>query len=81
MSRMSDEQIQKIFDDYNRMRAKESYWCAAGMALVEYLHKELGMRYSDIYEIAESQEWAKAAKATLAAVRMENVVYLRKNEL
>jgi hypothetical protein len=72
--RMSDEDIQKAFDDYNRLRARESYWVGAGMALVEYLHKNHGMRYAEIYAIAESQEWTKAAKAALAVIRMENNV-------
>jgi hypothetical protein len=71
---MSDDEIQKVFDDYNRMRAKESYWVGAGMALVEYLHKSHGMRYADIYAIAESEEWTKHAKAELTVVRMENNV-------
>lgn len=74
ITRMTDEEIQKVFDDYNRLRAKESYWVGAGMALVNYLHKEHGMRYNDIYAIAESQEWTKKAKAALAVVRMENNV-------
>lgn len=74
MTRMTDEQIQKVFDDYNRLRAKESYWVGAGMALVEYLHKFHGMRYADIYAIAEAEEWTKSAKAALAVVRMENNV-------
>jgi hypothetical protein len=74
MARMTDEEIQRVFDDYNRMRAKESYWVGAGMALVEYLHKEHGMRYADIYAIAESKEWTKSAKAALAVIRMENNV-------
>lgn len=74
MTRMTDEEIQKVFDDYNRLRVKESYWCGAGLALVEYLHKNHGMRYADIYAIAESKEWTKHAKAALAVVRMENNV-------
>lgn len=74
MARMTDEEIQKVFDDYNRLRAKESYWVGAGMALVEYLHKTHGMRYADIYAIAESKEWTKQAKAALAVIRMENNV-------
>ncbi len=78
MGRMSDEEIQGIFDDYNRMRAKESYWIGAGMALVDYLHKTHGMRYAEIYEIAERPEYVKAAKAVLAVVRMENVVSLKR---
>lgn len=63
MPRMTDAEIQKVFDDYNRMRAKESYWIGAGMALVEYLHKTHGMRYADIYEIAETAEYTKAANS------------------
>ena len=74
MARMTDEEIQGVFDDYNRLRAKESYWVGAGMALVEYLHKTHGMRYADIYAIAEAKEWTKSAKAALAVVRMENNV-------
>lgn len=74
MPRMTDEEIQKVFDDYNRMRAKESYWVGAGMALVEYLHKQHGMKYADIYAIAESAEYTKKAKASLAVLRMENNV-------
>jgi len=74
MPRMTDEEIQRVFDDYNRLRARESYWVGAGMALVEYLHKNHGMRYADIYAIAESQEWTKKAKAALAVIRMENNV-------
>lgn len=77
MPRMTDDEIKKVFDDYNRLRAKESYWVGAGMALVEYLHKEHGMRYADIYAIAESNEWTKHAKAALAVVRMDNVARLR----
>lgn len=76
MPRMTDEEIQKVFDDYNRIRAKESYWVGAGMALVEYLHRTHGMRYADIYEIAESAEYTKAAKAALAVIRMDNIVAL-----
>lgn len=76
MPRMTDEEIQKVFDDYNRLRAKESYWVGAGMALVEYLHKTHGMRYADIYEIAESAEYTKAAKAALAVISMDNIVAL-----
>ena len=79
MSRMTDEEIQKVFDDYDRIRAKESYWVGAGMALVEYLHKEHGMRYADIYAIAENQEWVKQAKGALAVIRMENIVPLRRS--
>jgi hypothetical protein len=79
MPRMTDEEIQKVFDDYNRLRAKESYWCGAGMALVEYLHKEHGMRYADIYEIAENKEWTKQAKAALAVIRMDNIVALQRS--
>jgi len=71
---MTDDEIQKVFDDYNRMRALESYWVGAGMSLVEYLHKTHGMRYADIYAIAEAKEWTKSAKAALAVVRMENNV-------
>lgn len=74
MSRMTDEEIQKVFDDYNRLKLKESYWVGAGMALVEYLHREHGMRYADIYKIAESSEFTKQAKAALAVVRAENNV-------
>lgn len=76
MPRMTDDEIQNVFDDYNRMRAKESYWVGAGMALVEYLHKTHGMRYADIYAIAESAEYTKAAKAALAIIRMDNIVAL-----
>lgn len=72
MPRMTDEEIQNVFDDYNRMRAVESYWVGAGMALVEYLHKNHGMRYEEIYSIAESREWTKAAKAALAVVTKGN---------
>lgn len=76
MPRMTDDEIQKVFDDYNRLRARESYWVGAGMALVEYLHKEHGMRYADIYAIAESNEWTKHAKTALAVIRMDNIVAL-----
>lgn len=75
--RMTDEEIQSVFDDYNRMRAKESYWIWAGMALVEYLHNVHGMRYADIYAIAESDEHTRLAKMALAEIRMDNVVVLR----
>lgn len=81
MSRMTDEEIQRVFDDYNRMRAKESYWIGAGMALVEYLHKAHGMRYVDIYSIAESQEYTRKAKAALAVLRMEgNVISINQQK-
>lgn len=74
MARMTDDEIQKIFDDYDRLRVKESYWVGAGMALVEYLHKTHGMRYADIYAIAESEEYTRQAKAALAVIRMEGNV-------
>ncbi len=51
--RMTDAEIQKVFDKYNALREKESYWVDAGLALVEYLHEKHGMKYRDIYAIAE----------------------------
>jgi hypothetical protein len=77
MAHLTDEEIQKVFDDYNRLRARNDYWVGAGMALVEYLHKELDMSFAEIYTIAESPKYTQEAKARVAACRMEgNVVTL-----
>lgn len=77
MAHLTDEEIQKVFDDYNRLRARNDYWVGAGLALVEYMNKELDMSFAEIYTIAESPEYTREAKARVAACRMEgNVVTL-----
>lgn len=53
--RMKDEEIQKVFDDYNRIRKEGFYWTDAGLKLVEYLHAVHGMKYQQIYDIAEGR--------------------------
>lgn len=78
MPRMTDDEIQHVFDNYNKLRAHESYWVEAGMALVEYLHTRHGMRYADIYAIAESGNQTKHYRELLAQPRVApNIIQLR----
>lgn len=70
MPRMTDDEIQKVFDDYNKLRAENNYWTGAGMALVKYLHEKHGMRYTDIYAIAEADEGTRLYRDAMKAPRV-----------
>lgn len=77
--RMTDDEIQHVFDKFNYLNMREDYWISAGMALVEYLHKEHGMRYADIYAIAEREPFTKKLRRDYEA-SSGNVIQLSAKE-
>lgn len=79
MVRMTDEEIQQVFDKYNYLQLRESYWVSAGLALVEYLHGQ-GMRYADIYAIAERDPMTKKLRRDFEA-SSGNVICLNRQEI
>jgi hypothetical protein len=52
---MSEAEFAVFVERYNSLQASKNYWVDAGMALVEHLHKG-GMKYEEIFKIAERRE-------------------------